>query len=126
MQLPEIDGLGAEPAKGRLERAQQVLARSVHPSIRTIDRTRLGGDDHLIANLELLDELAQQGLCIPVGVDIGRVEQRAARIEEGRELIAGLVLVGSTCPGARAEAEPAHPQAGSAEGSQLHDGTLPP
>ncbi len=103
----------------------QVDAGGVDAAVRAADGARLGGEHDLVADLELLDQLAEEGLGVAVRVDVGRVDQRAAGIEEGRQLVAGLVLVGSAGPGAGAEPEPAHPQARSAERPQLHGGTVP-
>ncbi len=103
----------------------QVDAGGVDAAVGAAHGAGLGGEDDLVADLELLDQLAEQGLGVAVGVDVGRVDQRAAGVEERGQLVAGLVLVGAAGPGAGAEPEPAHPQARSAQRPQLHGGTLP-
>ena len=48
------------------------------------------------------------------------VEQRAAGLREGDQLVAGLVLVGVAAPGHRAQPEPGHLEAGGTDGPHVH------
>ena len=80
----------------------------------------LGREHHLVAGDDVADQRADQLLGRAVAVSGGGVDERAAGLGEGDQLVAGLVLVGVTAPGHRAEAEPGHLETGGAEGTLLH------
>jgi hypothetical protein len=101
-----------------------VVPGGVHPAVPACDRAGLGGQHDLVAHLELLHQLAEQALGVAVRIGVGGVDEGAAGVEEGCQLVAGLVLVRAARPGARAEAQSAHPQAGPAQRPKLHGGTL--
>ena len=56
----------------------------------------------------LVQQRADDPLARAVAVDGGRVEQRAAGIEEQPELLLGRILVDRRTPGHRPEREPRH------------------
>ena len=80
----------------------------------------LGRDHHLVAGHHVTHEGGDQLLGRAVAVAGGRVEQGAAGLGEGDQLVAGLVLVGVAAPHEGAEAEPGHLQAGVPHGALLH------
>src|SRR3954452_4722140 len=65
--------------------------------------------------------MAQGALALAVAVDVGRVDQRAAGVDEGGELHGRLVLVGVAAPGHGAQRQPGHDQTASPECALLHD-----
>ena len=85
----------------------------------------LGREHHLVAGLELLEQFAEQSLRVTVRIGVGGVDQAAARVEEGCQLVASLVLVRAACPGAGSERQSADPDAGPAERPKFQGGTLP-
>jgi hypothetical protein len=121
VQLPEVDVVGAEPGEGGVEGRQQVAARgaAAHRT-RTGDAVRLGGDQHLVAGDDVGEQPSEDPLAVAAGVDVGRVDERAAGLAEGDELRRGVVLVGVAPPRHRAEGEPGDDQAAAAEVTLLH------
>src|SRR4051794_10369823 len=65
--------------------------------------------------------MAERALALPVAVDVGGVHERAAGVDERRELHRGLVLVGVPAPGHRAQGEPGHDQPAPTQRPLLHD-----
>src|SRR3712207_9064875 len=57
---------------------------------------------------------------VPVAVDVGGVDQRAAGVDEGRQLHRGLVLVGVPAPGHGAQCQARDDQAAAPECALLH------
>ena len=99
--------------------------RRVDPTSRSGHRPGLRRQDHLVTDLELLEQFAEQRLGAAVGVDIGSIDERAARVEERRQLVPGVVLVGAPGPRSGAEREPADPHTGTSQRPAVHAGTVP-
>jgi hypothetical protein len=87
-------------------------------------RARLRSDDNLITRLELLEELTKHLLGDAIAIDISGIDEGSARVEECGKLVSRVKLIGSASPRHRPEGEATDPQAGSSEGSLLHNCTL--
>ena len=84
----------------QVEAAQQVAARGVHhPAAAAHADPGLGRHDHVAARDHVAEQPAEQLLRRAAGVGVRGVEQGAARVHEGGQLLAGLVLVGLVAPG---------------------------
>jgi hypothetical protein len=81
----------------------------------------LGRDHQVPARDQAADQLPQQVLRLAVPVHIGRVDERAARLPEGLQLLGGGFLAGVAAPGQGAEADPGNTQSGAAEMPLLHE-----
>ena len=124
MQLPQIDMVSAQSHERFVKAAEKVGPRGVEPSLAPGLGAGFRRDDDTVARLELLEELAEHLLGYAIAVDIGGIDQGAAGIEEGSELVASVELVGSAPPRHRPQSKATNPQARSSEGSLLHDGTV--
>ncbi len=111
----------AEPAQRGVEGADQVAARGVRlPAAAAAADPGLGGDDQVVALHDVADQRADQLLRGALAVPGGGVDERAAGLGEGDELVAGLVLVGVAAPGERAEPQPGDLEAGATQVALLH------
>ena len=118
VHLPEVDVVDAEPAQGEVEAAEQVAARGVHhPGAAAGAEPGLGRDHHVVAGDHVTEQPAEQLLRRAAAVRVRGVEQRAARVDEGGELLAGLVLVGLRCPRSSAPGRVARPRGRSDPGT---------
>ena len=126
----EIDIIGAEPLQRRIERPVDILgARSAGMRIAAAARTRaqraggvvepeLGGQHDGIARPRFGDEPADPRFAFAVAIDIGRIDEIAARRTIGVKDAARCGLVCAPPPGAerhRAQRQRADDKAGSAE-----------
>lgn len=68
----------------------------------------------------MVQKVTQQVLGLPAAVDVGGVDEGAARVPEGLELVGGVVFVGVPAPGEGAQPDPGHTKAGTAEMPLLH------
>ena len=82
-------------------------------SPRTPRDAGLGREHDLVAGDDVAEQRAEQLLGGAVAVAGGGVDERAAGLGEGDQLVARLVLVGVPTPRHRAEAEPGDPEAGA-------------
>src|SRR5690606_2272281 len=80
----------------------------------------LGGQHHVVARHDVAEKRAQELLAGAVAVPRGGVDEGAAGLDEGAELVAGLVLVGVASPRERAQPQTGDPQTGSAERALWH------
>ena len=88
VHLPEVDVVGAEPRQRAVQGVEQRPPRGVDDALAgTPGDARLGGEHDLLA----VDDRAQQPADHPLGLAVAvarsRVEQRAAGLDEGRELV---------------------------------------
>ena len=111
--------IDAEAAQRAVEGGEQVSAGGVEATLGARARHGLGRDEDGVAT-DLLDERADDLLGLPVGIDVGGVDEGAAGLDEREQLVARLVAIGVTPPGHRAEREARDEQAGSAERTELH------
>jgi hypothetical protein len=121
VHLPQVDVVGAEPAQRRVQRAQQVAARAVAAAVTVRSQAGLGGEHHLVARHEMVEQRADHRLGVAVAVHVGGVDRRAARLQIELELGSGVVGVGVASPGHGAEGESGDRQPASAERSLLHE-----
>ena len=108
---------------GSASRASSRARRDVSTTALAADRAEhagLGGEDDVAARDHAPEQRPEDRLARAVAVGRGGVDQGAAGLDEERELLAGLVLVGVAAPGHRAEAQPRHAQTGPAQRSLLH------
>ena len=122
VQLPQVDVVEAEPLERGVERGQQVAAGGAaahRPGRGAADG--LGRDQHVVARDDVGEQAAEGALALAVAVDVGGVDQRAAGVDEGRELHGGLVLVGVAAPGHGAQRQPGHDQAAAPERPLFHE-----
>src|SRR5262249_4319373 len=129
VQLVEVDGVGAEPPQAGLDRAGQVIAGGADVvGARPDAEGALGGEEHLLA--ASLDRLAQDLLCHPLGIDVGRVEQGEAGFEADIDEPPGLGDVAGTpgpeqlaaaAEGAGPQTQPRNLESRAAELSIFHD-----
>ena len=124
MQLPQVNMISAQAREGLVEAAQDMTPGGIEPALQPCLGARLRRDGDLITRLELLEELANHLLGNTVAVNISGIDEGAACVKEGGELVTGLELVGTAPPRHRPEGEATDPQAGSSEGSLLHNCTL--
>ena len=118
VDLPEVDVVDAEPAQRQVEAAEQVAARGVHhPRAAAGADPGLGRDDHVVARDHVVEQPAEQLLRRAAAVRVRGVEQRAAGVDEGGELLAGLVLVGAGCPRSSVPGRVARPRGRSDPGT---------
>ena len=121
VHLVEVDHVGAEPAQARVAGRRdplrrQALARRVGGA-----EAHLGREHHLVAMAR--EPRRERLLRAAVGVRVGRVEERAARLPEAVEHALGLVVRRRRAHEHRAEAHPADGE--RAEGRRLHPRRLP-
>ena len=81
---------------------------------------RLRADDEVLPRHGLVEQLAEERLGVAAAVAIGGVDQVAAGIEEGAQVVAGLVAVDRVAPRHRPEGERGDPEARGAD-TPVHD-----
>ena len=109
----------AEPAQRRVERREQVATGGVETARGAGARHGLRRHRDAVAT-DLVEQRSQDLLGHPVGIDVGGVDEGAADLEEGEQLVARLVPVGVAAPGHRAERQARYVQAGPAERTLFH------
>jgi hypothetical protein len=122
VHLPQVDVVGAEAFEAGVERGEQVAAGRVSVALLAAAADRLGRDDDVLAIDHALQHPADDSLALTVDVDVGGVDQRAARLDERLRLRGRVVLVGVAAPGHRSEREPGDEEAGRTQPSLLHAG----
>ena len=125
MDLPQVQVIGAEGTQARLELGEQVSARGIqHDGAAAQAEPGLAREHHAITHTELAQQGAEQRLRGAVAVHGRGVDERAAGIEEGGELLLGLDLVDLAAEGHGAEPEARDGEPGGADTSLLHARTL--
>ena len=81
----------------------------------------LGRDQDVGPGDDVGEQVAEGALALAVAVDVGGVDQRAAGVDERRQLHGGLVLVGVAAPRHGAERQPGHDQATAPQRPLLHE-----
>ena len=123
VHLVEVDGVHAEPLQRRVERAGEVPGGGAAGVGRRLEREPpLGGEDDPVGHVAgSVGEPAPDDLLgDPGGVDVGGVDEGAARLDEPVELRVRPVLVGLVAERHRAEAELGDRTAAVAKGSVAH------
>ena len=111
----------AEPPERPVEVGQEPAPRGVGLALAAAARDAALGREHdLVAGDHVADQPADQLLRRPVGVPGGGVDQRAARLREGDQLVTGLVLVGVPTPRHGSQAEPRDREARGTDRPLLH------
>jgi hypothetical protein len=122
VHLPQVDVVGPQPDQRALQRVEQPPAGGADAERPVAaPRSRFGGDDDVVTRAAVGQQPAEDALGLAAGVDVGGVDERAARLAEGAELGAGLGRLGVPPPRHRAEGEPGHGEAAAAQGSVLHE-----
>ena len=127
MRLVEVDRLDPEPPQRGIQRVAEVPARETDVVGAVAHRKApLGREHDLAAYLRrLLGEPAPDDLLRgAVAVDVGGVDQGAARLEEGVELRVRYALVGLGAERHRAERQGGHGAAASPKRAVLHGHVL--
>ena len=121
MREPEVDVVGAQPPERGVELVHQGAPRDVDPAFvaHAVD-PRLGADDEVLARYDLVEHLADARLGVAAAVPVGGVDQLAPGIEEGADVVAGLVAVDRVAPRHRPEGERGDPEARGAD-TPVHD-----
>ena len=128
VHLVEVDALDAEPPQRVVESTLQVPAGEAQVVDVAADReAALGGEHDPVTDLRrgLRQPAADDLLGRPCGVDVGRVDQVAAGLEEGVELLVRPRLVRLLAEGHRAEGQVGDGASAAPEGSVVHAATLP-
>ncbi len=121
VHLPEVDVVDAEPPERPVEVGQEPAARGVGLALAAAARDAALGREHdLVAGDHVADQPADQLLGRAVGVSRGGVDQGAARLGEGDQLVTGLVLVGVPTPRHGSQAEPRDREARGTDRPLLH------
>ena len=124
MQLPQINVVDVQTLQGRIQGAHQVTSACIQASFGVGTLHGFGGEHDVGPAFEFLDEHAEHFFADALGVTVGGVDQRAANIQEGSQLIARFKLVRLAAPRHGTEPDASHPEPGSAERSLLHSRTL--
>jgi len=118
----------AKPVEGIVERLQQVAAGHVAaPTVGSSRRQQAArlARHHDVASIDdLRQQHAQDTLAVAGGVRVGRVDERAARVDECLQLVRRLVLVGVASPHRRTEADARDRQPRRPEAPLLHGSTV--
>ncbi len=126
VHLVQVDVVGLQAAQAGLAGVADVPGREprrVRPAVAPVED--LGGEHDLLPPLPALGEPATDDrLGLAAAVDVGRVEEVDALFERRVHDGEAVGLVGPRAEVHRAEAQRAHPQAGSPECSVLHDTLL--
>ena len=85
--------------QGSIECIQQVAPAGIQAAVGVRSLHGLGGQHHVRAAVKFLQQRSQQFLADAHAVTVCSVDEGAAGIEEGSELIARLVLIGLLAPG---------------------------
>jgi hypothetical protein len=120
VHLEQVDVVGVEPAQRGVQRPQQVPPGAVATPAAARSQPRLGGDQQLVARHQGAQQRPDHRLGVAVAVDVGGVDQVAARVEVTLQLGGRIVGVGVPAPRHGAEREPRNRQPASAERSLLH------
>ena len=102
MQLPQIHVVDVQTLQGRIQGADEMTSACIQASIGVGTLHGFGGEHDVGSAFEFLDEHAEHFFADALGVTVGGIDQRAANIQEGSQLIARLVLIGLAAPGHRA------------------------
>ena len=122
VQLPEVDVVQPEPLQGGVEGGQQVPAGGAAAHRPGAGPAHgLGRDQDVGPGDDVGEQVPEGPLALAVAVDVGGVDQRAAGVDEGRQLHGRLVLVGVAAPRHGAQCQPGHDQPASSQRPLLHD-----
>jgi hypothetical protein len=120
VRVVEVDRVDAEPAEAGLDAAADAVARR---ALRGLVRADLGGDDEVVGAATRREPAADDllGLAagvagLPRGVDVGGVDEVAARCDVGVEELERGGLVGGPAEDVAAEGQGQHLQAAGSEG----------
>jgi hypothetical protein len=121
MDLVEIDVIGAEAAKARVDLAHDRLARQAgavwsrpHPAV------HLGGDHDLVAPGEIPDRAAENLLAVAERIPVGRVEEIDATLQRALDEWAAVLF--AEAPGMIALVAPAIAHAAEADARHVQTG----
>ncbi len=115
--------VGAEPLEGRVEVGEQARPRRVDAGARPAGADAALGAQHDVVARDLpVQQGADDALRVAVAVRRGRVDERAARVDEVPQLFRRVQVVGVPPPGHGPQAELGHAQARSAHLTTLHGG----
>ena len=99
--------IGAELAQREVELVEERTPRAVAvDAVAALDQPGLAGEHDAAAHVGLVDQRAEQLLAHAVAIDRRRVDERAAGVEERRQLLLGVVGVDGRAPRHGAEREP--------------------
>src|SRR5690606_2148338 len=88
------------------------------PTIQTVPR--FGRYDHVVPTNHGGQQPSEDAFSLPALVDVGGVDECAARVHKRREQVGRLTLLGILAPGHRASGDGGDPQARSAQMSLFH------
>jgi len=114
VHVVQVYRVGTEPPQARVDAAHQGASRRAMRSGRRREPP-LRGDDRIVDASACRRPSPDDALGLAVGVDIGRVDQRAAGVDERVELTMRVGLVGLDAERHRAEREPGHDRPAAAQ-----------
>ena len=86
--------VGAESAQRRLQLGHQAAPRHVDPALTARPRDPgLGADDEVVTRGPRRPAGRRGGLRVAAAVAEGRIDEVAARLDEGAQVVAGLVAI---------------------------------
>lgn len=121
MQLPQVDVVGAQAAQGGVEGGEQGgSGGAAADGAGGAAGGGFGGDDEFVAGDVAGQQVAED--FFGGAVDVGGVDEGAACVVEGGELVGGGVGVDVESPGHGAQGEAGDAEAAAAELSVFHGG----